>query len=88
MGDLVNAAVKKLSPLKKLTREQSTLVNDILDFTSQHLTADFPAVYTIYGDAGTGKSVVLSQLFDRLQLTSTLLFMGPPTTSWLTIRKF
>ena len=70
MGDLVNAAVKKLSPLKKLTREQSTLVNDILDFTSQHLTADFPAVYTIYGDAGTGKSVVLSQLFDRLQLVA------------------
>lgn len=67
MGDLTNAAVEKLSPLKELTHEQEQLVEDILNFTSHHLHQDYPATYTIYGDAGTGKSVVLSQLFDRLQ---------------------
>lgn len=67
MGELTNAAVEKLSPLKRLTPEQEGLVEDILAFAGQHITRTFPAVYTVYGDAGTGKSVVLSQLFDRLQ---------------------
>lgn len=67
MGETTNAAVEKLSPLKKLTPEQEKLVEDILAFAGQHITGAFPAVYTIYGDAGTGKSVVLSQLFARLQ---------------------
>lgn len=67
MGEIENAAVEKISPLKKLTREQEQLVEDILNFTSDHLKKNFPATYTVYGDAGTGKSVVLSQLFDRIQ---------------------
>jgi DUF2075 family protein len=63
-----NAAVEKLSPLKPLTDEQAQLVNRILSFASHHLTTgDTPAVFTIYGDAGTGKSVVLSHLFNQLQ---------------------
>lgn len=67
MAKIINAATKKLSPFKPLTPEQERLVQDILNFTTQHLQGDFPAIYTIYGDAGTGKSVVLSQLFDRIQ---------------------
>lgn len=67
MGELENAAVEKLSPLKKLTPEQEKLVESILAFAGRHLAGNYPAIYTIYGDAGTGKSVVLSQLFDRLQ---------------------
>lgn len=70
MTMISNAAVAKLSPLKELTNEQEKLVDNILNFTSQHLHQNFPATYTIYGDAGTGKSVVLSQLFDRLQLAA------------------
>lgn len=63
-----NAAVEKLSPLKPLTDEQVQLVNRILSFANHHLTTgDTPAVFTIYGDAGTGKSVVLSHLFNQLQ---------------------
>ncbi len=62
-----NAAINKISPFKTLTAEQEVLVEDILSFAKQHLQTNYPAVYTIYGDAGTGKSVVLSQLFDRLQ---------------------
>lgn len=57
-----NNATDKLSPLKKLTTEQQDLVNQIINFTNQHLQNNYPAIFTIYGDAGTGKSVVLSAL--------------------------
>lgn len=67
MKNMDNAAINKISPFKTLTAEQEVLVEDILSFAKQHLQTNYPAVYTIYGDAGTGKSVVLSQLFDRLQ---------------------
>lgn len=67
MKKIDNAATNKISPFKQLTTEQEALVDDIITFAKHHLDTDFPAVYTIYGDAGTGKSVVLSQLFDRIQ---------------------
>ena len=67
MTKISNAAIDKLSPFKKLTSEQERLVEDIIKFTARHLAKDNPAIYTIVGDAGTGKSVVLSQLFDRMQ---------------------
>lgn len=51
-----NNATDKLSPLKKLTAEQEALVNQIINFTNQHLNNNFPATFTIYGDAGTGKA--------------------------------
>lgn len=62
-----NKATDKLSPFKELTTEQKNLISQILNFTDQHLHKNFPAVFTIYGDAGTGKSVVLSSLFDQIQ---------------------
>lgn len=64
---LKNAAVNKLAPTIKLTSEQEQLVKRILHFCQLHLQQDYPALFTIYGDAGTGKSVVLSHLFTRLQ---------------------
>ncbi len=69
MGErnLSNQAIEKLSPFKELTDEQAELVDDVIDFAGKHLEQDHPAVYTILGDAGTGKSVVLSQLFARIQ---------------------
>lgn len=36
-------------------------------FTTQHLNTPQAAVFSVYGDAGTGKSVVLAHLFARLQ---------------------
>lgn len=63
-----NQAVAKLSPLLPLTPEQEQLLHQILNFTNQHLTGTAPAVFTIYGEAGTGKSVVLSHLFNELQV--------------------
>lgn len=63
-----NEATDKLSPLKSLTTEQTSLVNQIIDFTTKHLQEQTtPAIFTIYGDAGTGKSVVLSHLFNEIQ---------------------
>lgn len=69
MGErnLSNQAIEKLSPFKELTDEQAELVDDVIDFARKHLEQDHPAVYTILGDAGTGKSVVLSQLFAGIQ---------------------
>ncbi|MCH5463156.1 DUF2075 domain-containing protein [Lactobacillus sp. LC28-10] len=65
-----NKASQKLSPFKKPTQEQASLINDAQRFISQHIHDKTPAVYVITGDAGTGKSVVLSQLFYRLQQAS------------------
>lgn len=62
-----NNAADKLSPFTKLTIEQQNLITQIISFTKQHINRNFPAVFTIYGEAGTGKSVVLSSLFYQIQ---------------------
>ena len=62
-----NEAIAKLSPDLPLTDEQSRLVKRVLRFTGIHLADPQPAVFTINGDAGTGKSVVLTHLFTELQ---------------------
>lgn len=60
-----NQAFQKLSPNHPLTNEQNSLINRIIKFAAAHLqNKNIPAVFTIYGDAGTGKSVILSSLFD------------------------
>lgn len=50
-----NNATDKLSPLQELTTEQQNLITQIIDFTNQHLQNNFPAIFIIYFDAGTGK---------------------------------
>ncbi|CAI2643437.1 hypothetical protein AKUA2003_12020 [Apilactobacillus kunkeei] len=65
--DNSNAADNKLAPTKQLTNEQSRLVENIKQFAIEHLHDDSHAVFTIYGDAGTGKSVILSKLFYDIQ---------------------
>lgn len=62
-----NAATQKISPLLPLTTEQQQLVTTIEDFIQNHFNEPQPAIFTIYGDAGTGKSVVLSHLFNDLE---------------------
>ncbi|WP_105956528.1 DUF2075 domain-containing protein [Apilactobacillus quenuiae] len=66
----MNAANEKLSPEHQLTKEQSKLINKIEQFTKNHINDKKHAVFTIYGDAGTGKSVILSKLFYDLQQMS------------------
>ena len=65
--DNSNAADNKLAPTKQLTDDQSRLVEEIKQFAIDHLNDDTHAVFTIYGDAGTGKSVILSKLFYDIQ---------------------
>lgn len=65
-----NEAIKKISPFQELTDEQENLVEKILTFTQKHLHNPDKGIFTIYGDAGTGKSVVLSNLFYRIQKQS------------------
>lgn len=65
-----NAAVDKLSPLLPLTDAQRQLVNQIEAFCQRQVqrSIDQPAaVFMVEGDAGTGKSVVLSHLFTEIQ---------------------
>lgn len=63
-----NQANLKLSPNHRLSKEQQKLIQKILFFTAKHLQSkNYPAIFTIYGDAGTGKSLILSALFDQIQ---------------------
>ncbi|GEL15397.1 hypothetical protein IV80_GL000431 [Pediococcus cellicola] len=67
ISDQHNDARYKLSPFKTLSSEQLQLKNKVMAFIHTHLGQSQHAVFTIYGEAGTGKSVVLSQIFNKLQ---------------------
>ncbi|WP_439425575.1 DUF2075 domain-containing protein [Oenococcus alcoholitolerans] len=62
-----NSSAAKLNPLEKLTNEQEKLVEQIERFVKKHLENDNPAVFVLFGDAGTGKSYLLNHLFFRFQ---------------------
>ncbi|WP_054737564.1 DUF2075 domain-containing protein [Secundilactobacillus similis] len=62
-----NEAHVKLAPHQSLTPEQETLVQHIHHFITSHITDEQPAIFVIHGDAGTGKSVILSEVFYQLQ---------------------
>lgn len=64
-------ATEKLSPTLPLTPEQAQLIKQAQAFIQQHLTTgQTPAVLVIEGEAGTGKSVVLTHLFNDLQVAA------------------
>ncbi|PXW87356.1 hypothetical protein DES38_11643 [Streptohalobacillus salinus] len=64
---LENRDVFKLSPYKSLSASQLHVKNEILDYCTRHITQAGQHVFLIKGEAGTGKSVVLSSLFNTLQ---------------------
>lgn len=64
---LQNKDIFKLSPYKELSESQIELKESILDFCKKNIESDKPAVYFIKGEAGTGKSVVLSSTFNAIQ---------------------
>lgn len=70
MPKITNDATEKLSVELPLTDEQEKLVKQVLAFTNQHIHDENPAIFTVYGDAGTGKSVVLAHLFNQIQLAA------------------
>lgn len=63
-----NSTIKKFN-VKNLTQDQEMQLAGIEEFIQRQLVAtdDQPAVAVINGKAGTGKSVVLTELFKRLQ---------------------
>ncbi|WP_412733786.1 DUF2075 domain-containing protein [Lactobacillus mulieris] len=67
---MTNDATEKLSVNLPLTTEQENLVKRIISFTKKHINGDNHAIFTVYGDAGTGKSVVLAHLFNQIQLAA------------------
>ncbi|CAD2078238.1 hypothetical protein JEOAER750_01867 [Jeotgalicoccus aerolatus] len=64
---LQNKDIFKLSPYKELSESQIELKENILDFCKRNIKSDKPSVYFIKGEAGTGKSVVLSSTFNAIQ---------------------
>lgn len=64
---LENKDIFKLSPYKELSESQIELKENILEFCKENIKHDKPAVYFIKGEAGTGKSVVLSSTFNAIQ---------------------
>ncbi|ULG71498.1 DUF2075 domain-containing protein [Macrococcus brunensis] len=64
---LRNRDVFKLSPFKELSTSQLELKEMIIDFCKQNINNNRKAVFLIKGDAGTGKSVVLSSTFNTIQ---------------------
>ncbi|KRL05745.1 DUF2075 domain-containing protein [Liquorilactobacillus oeni] len=62
-----NEAVKKIAPSKNLTREQLNLKKEILAFCEKQHNCDRKRIFIVEGNAGTGKSLVMSSLFSQLQ---------------------
>ncbi|WP_430611119.1 DUF2075 domain-containing protein [Enterococcus sp. DIV0876] len=63
-----NKDVYKLSPFKELTPEQLDIKLDIIAYCKKSINSnDSQKVFMIEGDAGTGKSVLLTSLYNTLQ---------------------
>jgi DUF2075 family protein/archaellum biogenesis ATPase FlaH len=67
LENLRNKDIYKLSPYKELSPQQLDIKNEILDFCKEHIQKEGNHVIIIEGDAGTGKSVLLSSLFNTIQ---------------------
>lgn len=65
--NIKNKDIFKLSPFKSLSDKQSQLKNEIIYFCKQNIKAKNKKVFTIDGEAGTGKSVLISALYNEIQ---------------------
>ena len=69
-----NKDIFKLSPFKELSIEQIDLKEKVLDFCEELVVkehSEYGSLYVIAGEAGVGKSVVLSSIFNTIQARST-----------------
>lgn len=65
-----NKDIFKLSPFKELTLEQSDLKEQVLQFCEEQVQLKhhkYGSLFVIKGEAGVGKSVVLSSIFNTIQ---------------------
>ncbi|GGF17985.1 hypothetical protein GCM10010954_15950 [Halobacillus andaensis] len=65
--NLRNKDIYKLSPYKELSPQQIDVKNKIINFCKENAGKAEKQVFILQGDAGTGKSVLLSSLFNTLQ---------------------
>ncbi|NTY08286.1 DUF2075 domain-containing protein [Exiguobacterium sp. JMULE1] len=64
---LRNKDVYKLSPYRELSEQQLEVKQAILEYCKINITQSGHHVFIVEGDAGTGKSVLLSSLFNTIQ---------------------
>ncbi|MEK5377078.1 MULTISPECIES: DUF2075 domain-containing protein [Paenibacillus] len=64
---LKNRDTYKLSPFKELSDQQFEIKNQILNFCKKNIQKTESQVLIIEGEAGTGKSVLISSLFNTIQ---------------------
>lgn len=62
-----NKDIYKLSPYTELSEEQLLVKEKIIDYTRENILKDKKKVFIVQGEAGTGKSVVVSSLFNTIQ---------------------
>lgn len=62
-----NKDIFKISPYKSLSSEQAEVKSDIIDFCRDNLENNTKGVYVVQGEAGTGKSVLISSLYNTIQ---------------------
>ena len=70
LTQIENKDIFKISPFKELTLEQIDLKEKVLDFCEQQIPKEhesYGSLLVIEGEAGVGKSVVLSSIFNTLQ---------------------
>lgn len=66
LDTLKNKDIYKLSPFTSLTENQFAIKEKILDFCLSSISNDRKAVFVVQGEAGTGKSVLLSSIYKTL----------------------
>jgi Uncharacterized conserved protein len=59
--------LESVFPNKDLTEQQQEVFNQILSFTKEGLKSPQKSAFQLNGDAGTGKSVILTQLFLKIE---------------------
>lgn len=67
---MINDAEEKLNDVSQLSFGQEKVTHEIFDQVKKHFSDDNPYVIWLDGDAGTGKSVVLTELFKKIQYES------------------
>ncbi|SDJ57789.1 DUF2075 domain-containing protein [Salimicrobium halophilum] len=64
---LQNKDIYKLSPYKELSEQQLDVKEEIIDFCQKKMDQEGHHVFIVEGEAGSGKSVLLSSLFNTIQ---------------------
>lgn len=59
--------LESVFPNKELTQEQQAVFNQIMEFSQNNLQSGKKGVFQLNGDAGTGKSVILTKLFLEME---------------------